>query len=66
MTLVALQAGASLESHQVDGPIAIQCLLGRLKLTTDAGAIELPKGGLVALAANVDIAPRLWTPARFF
>jgi quercetin dioxygenase-like cupin family protein len=53
VTLVALQAGAALESHEVDGPITIQCLQGRLKLMTHAGAMELPEGGLVALAANV-------------
>jgi quercetin dioxygenase-like cupin family protein len=53
VTLVALREGASLESHQVGGPITIQCLQGRLRLATDAGALELAEGGLVALAANV-------------
>ena len=53
VTLVALRAGSSLEAHQVAGPITIQSVRGRLKLTTDAGVAEVPEGGLVVLDAGV-------------
>ena len=53
VTLVAIRKGASLESHQVAGPVSIQALSGSLKLTTDAGTVDLSAGSLVVLGAGV-------------
>ncbi len=53
ITIVALKKGASLQSHQVAGPVTIQCLRGHLRLTTDSGDVDVPAGGLVALDAGV-------------
>lgn len=53
ITIVALKKGASLQSHQVAGPVSIQSLRGCLRLTTDSGDLDLPVGGLVVLDAGV-------------
>lgn len=53
VTLVALRQGAALQSHQVSGPVTIQSVRGCLSLTTDAGNIDVPVGGLVALDVGV-------------
>jgi quercetin dioxygenase-like cupin family protein len=53
VVLMALRKGASLQSHQVAGPITIQSLRGCLSVKTDARELEVPAGTLVSLGAGV-------------
>lgn len=52
-TLVALTKGTALQSHEVAGPVSIQSIRGCLRVTTDAGDVDVPAGSLVALDAGV-------------
>ena len=53
ITQVVLRKGSPLGSHQIAGPVSIQVLRGRLRLTTTDGELELEPGDLVALDAGV-------------
>ncbi len=53
ITQVMLRNGSPLGSHQIAGPVSIQVLRGRLRLTTADGELELESGDLVALDAGV-------------
>jgi quercetin dioxygenase-like cupin family protein len=53
ITLVALKKGTALPPHRVAGPVSIQILRGCLELTTDKGAIALPRRSLVTLEAGL-------------
>ncbi|MHB8731137.1 MAG: cupin domain-containing protein [bacterium] len=53
ITVVVLRRGASLEEHQVTGPVSIHVLSGRLRLDTRSGTITLAAGELAALDAGV-------------
>ena len=53
ITLVALRKGATLEEHQIAGPVSIQALGGTLRLSTRQGAVDLATGELLALDAGV-------------
>lgn len=52
ITIVAMRQGAALQSHHVAGPVSIQAIRGRLRLTTHTGDIDVPAGGLVSLAGG--------------
>lgn len=53
ITLVALTKGTALQSHEVAGPLSIQCLRGCLRVTTGEGDADVPPGGLVALESGL-------------
>lgn len=53
VTLVALSQGATLEEHQVRGPVTIHGLRGQLRLTTSQGDVDVKAGELIALDAGV-------------
>ena len=53
ITQVMLRRGSPLGSHQIAGPVSIQLLRGRLRLTTADGELQLEPGDLVALDAGV-------------
>jgi len=53
VTLVALAKGTTLQPHQVAGPVTIQSIRGCLRVTTEAGDLDVPAGNLVALDAGV-------------
>jgi len=53
ITLVALRKGATLEEHQIAGPVSIHALGGTLRLSTRQGAVDLATGELLALDAGV-------------
>ena len=53
ITQVMLRKGSPLGSHQIAGPVSIQMLRGRLRLTTADGELQLEPGDLVALDACV-------------
>lgn len=48
-----LAAGKSLPSHQVNGPITIQCLSGDLQVGLEAGNKTMRAGDLLYLAADL-------------
>ena len=52
-TLIALERGASLRQHHVDGPVSIQCLRGNVVITVGDQTSELTSGGLMVLDAKV-------------
>lgn len=58
ITQVALRKDAALESHHVAGALSIQVLCGTVRLTTDAGDMDLAAGSLATLAAGVVHAAR--------
>jgi len=49
ITIVALRKGAVIEDHQVEGPLSIQSLSGRLRITLSGDHIDLPARGLLTL-----------------
>src|SRR5512138_788369 len=53
ITLVALTPGTALQPHQVAGPVSIQTIRGTLRITTDAGDVDLPAGDLITFGAGV-------------
>lgn len=53
ITLVALRKGATLEEHQIAGPVSIHALAGTLRLSTRQEAVDLATGELLALDAGV-------------
>ena len=53
VTLVALTKGTALQPHRVAGPASIQSIRGCLRVTTEAGELDVPAGNLVALDAGV-------------
>lgn len=53
VTLVALTKGTALQSHQVANPVTIQSVRGCLRVTTEAGDLDVPAGNLVVLDAGV-------------
>ncbi|MDO8586963.1 MAG: LuxR family transcriptional regulator [Armatimonadota bacterium] len=53
ITIVALTKGTALQSHEVAGPVSIQSIRGCLRVTTEAGDVDVPAGSLVALDAGV-------------
>lgn len=53
ITLVALTPGTALQPHQVAGPVSIQTIRGTLRITTEAGNVDLPAGDLVTFGPGV-------------
>jgi quercetin dioxygenase-like cupin family protein len=53
ITLVALKRGTVLPSHQVAGPVSIQTVRGSLEVVAGDKKVEVPQGGLLALAPSV-------------
>jgi quercetin dioxygenase-like cupin family protein len=49
VTVVALRKGTTIEDHQVEGPLSIQSLTGRLRIGVDGNAIDLPARGMLTL-----------------
>ena len=53
ITQVALEKGARLQSHHVEGAVSLHIMRGRLQLTTGAGEMYLASGDLAALDEDV-------------
>jgi|SRR5581483_1442541 len=53
VTCAALARGTTLPSHHVVGPVTIQVLRGYLRVTTDAGELDVPRGGLIVLEGGL-------------
>jgi len=53
VTVVALKKGAKLQRHQVDEPVTVHVLKGKLDVSTADGDTQLAAGGLVAINAGV-------------
>jgi quercetin dioxygenase-like cupin family protein len=53
ITLIALKSGAQLDKHAADGPVTIQALRGRVRLSVQDKPIELARGGLLVLEQGV-------------
>jgi len=53
ITLVAMTRDTVLQQHQVSGPISIQPLRGTLRVTTEAGDIDLAAGDLATLGPDI-------------
>jgi quercetin dioxygenase-like cupin family protein len=51
--LVALHAGTTIPSHQVDGPITVQVIEGTLRFRTEAQTLTLQAGHLVTLQGEM-------------
>ena len=49
VTLVALRKGAVIDDHQVEGPLSIQSLTGRLRIGIGDERFDLPSRGLITL-----------------
>lgn len=52
-TILALQAGRSLDEHQAPGPATIQVLGGKVLLGTDGVGLELSQGDWAAIPDRV-------------
>jgi quercetin dioxygenase-like cupin family protein len=53
LTLVLLKAGARLDQHQTAGPVVVQPLTGRVRLSAEGEQTELSVGQLLVVAPNV-------------
>lgn len=53
ITLAVLRRDAALEEHQIEGPVSIHTLRGRVRVVTPEGKIELGPGEIAALDAGV-------------
>lgn len=53
VTMVAMQAGGSLQKHLVQGEVTVQMISGRARLDTNGRAVDLVAGTLVSLGAGV-------------
>ena len=53
ITLATLRKGATLEEHQITGPVSIHALRGGLRVVTPQGNVDLATGELAALDAGV-------------
>ena len=53
IVLMALHAGAVIRPHQVEGPISIQVLEGRIRFSTTAESATLQPGQMLTLPAQV-------------
>lgn len=51
--LVALHAGATIPSHQADGPITVQVIEGTLRFRTEAHTLTLHAGHLLTLQGGM-------------
>ena len=49
VTVVALKKGSTIEHHQVEGPLSIQSLTGRLRIGVGETSFDLPARGLLTL-----------------
>lgn len=49
VTVVALKKGAVIDDHQVEGPLSIQSLTGRLRITIGDDRFDLPSRGMITL-----------------
>jgi quercetin dioxygenase-like cupin family protein len=52
-TIVAIRKGVALQEHEVDGPVTIQVLRGRVSLETDGSPATGSAGALLTLDAGV-------------
>jgi quercetin dioxygenase-like cupin family protein len=53
VVLTALKPGARLDRHQTEGPLTIQVLRGRLRVAVMRDSLELERGRLLAIDADV-------------
>lgn len=53
ITLIALAPGGSLPEHSAAGPITVQPLRGRLRLTMDGKGYDLGPGTVMSIGARV-------------
>ena len=49
VTVIALKKGAVIDDHQVEGPLSIQSLSGRLRINMGDERFDLPSRGLITL-----------------
>jgi quercetin dioxygenase-like cupin family protein len=65
VTVVALRKGAAIERHQVEGPLSIQSLTGRLRIGAGDDTFDLPSRGLLALTPGTTHDAAALTDATF-
>ncbi len=53
VVLSIMRAGATVQEHQVDGPVTLQCLKGTLRLHYAGHPLDLVAGELVVLDAGI-------------
>ena len=49
IVLIALKAGSRIPTHETDGQISIQTVVGRIRVRAQGRTFELSSGGLLAL-----------------
>ncbi len=65
VVLVAMHRGAMLPSHHTDGPISVQGIDGRLKVTADSQVVTLQAGQLLTLQSGIRHEVEAATEAAF-
>jgi len=65
VVLVAMRRGAVLPSHRTDGPISMQVIAGKLRLTSDSQTVPLHTGQLLTLQAGIPHGVEAATEAAF-
>jgi quercetin dioxygenase-like cupin family protein len=53
LTISALNKGIELTTHEVEGPMSVQVLRGRVRFDSEAGSLEAKQGGIVSFDAGV-------------
>jgi quercetin dioxygenase-like cupin family protein len=49
VTVIALKKGAAIDDHRVEGPLSIQSLSGKLRISVNGDRYDLPARGLLTL-----------------
>lgn len=53
VTVSALNKGVDLTTHEVEGPVCVQILRGRVRFDSEAGSLEAKQGGIVSFDTGV-------------